>query len=129
MADYLSPNDLKLTVSEKQLLFAIRNKMIKIPSNFRGTGTGDKMCVTGCGEEENRIHLYKCETLNGKKKVTHSYEKIYKDGCQEQIHVFNIMKENIAKRNQIEENQRNHKNANPSDLNDPLKLGEPSSNL
>ena len=39
------------------------------------------------------------------------------------------MKENIVKRNTIEENQEKYKNTNPSDLNDPLTLGKPSGSL
>ena len=63
MAEYLGPSDSKLTMSEKQLMFAVRNKMVKIPSNFRGKGTGEEMCVTGCGEIETMKHLYTCSRM------------------------------------------------------------------
>ena len=68
MSEYLLPTTKKLSISEKRKMFAIRNKMIDIPSNF--SSSSEKIeCL--CGEIENMEHVYKCE-----KEVELPYEKV-----------------------------------------------------
>ena len=39
MAQYLLPNNSKITIVDKKLLFSIKNRMVKISDNFRGKMT------------------------------------------------------------------------------------------
>ena len=60
MADYLLPNN-NLSNLDKERIFAIRNKMIEIESNFL---SGKKETFCFCGEKEEMPHIYYCELLN-----------------------------------------------------------------
>jgi hypothetical protein len=57
MADYLLPENDWLTIDEKQQLFAVRNRMTEIPSNFPKPG-GKPTCL--CGAEESMKHIFNC---------------------------------------------------------------------
>ena len=59
MADYLQPFNSKLNIEEKGRLFALRNRMTIIPSNY---GKKEEKCI--CGSEENLPHIYSCTKLN-----------------------------------------------------------------
>ena len=60
MADYLVPSTI-LTISEKQQLFAMKNRMVNIPANFPKPNIVKK-CI--CGEKEDMKHIHNCEILN-----------------------------------------------------------------
>ena len=98
MAQYLSPNNSKLTIADKKLFFSIKNRMVKIPDNFRGKMTQQQVCVTGCGQRENMSHIYDCEILNGEKKGTNPYETIYNGTLTKQVTIYYPMKERQHKR-------------------------------
>ena len=72
MADYLLPNSSELTISEKQEIFAMRNRMTNIPANFSSMKETMK-CV--CGLTEQMAHIYECIYLN-KEKITMKYENV-----------------------------------------------------
>ena len=56
MADYyLLPNNQALSISEKQYIFAIRNRMVQIEINFPKNETGKK-CI--CGDTMTMKHIY-----------------------------------------------------------------------
>ena len=93
MSEYLSPSNKRLTIEQKRRLFEVRNQMVDIPSNFPTKYTYNKC---DCGENENMEHLYQCETLGKKPKL--SYEKIYNGSIQEQISVFEIFIEKMNER-------------------------------
>ena len=61
MSEYLLPNN-ELNIENQQKLFAIRNKMVNIPSNFTAREKNYSKCI--CGEKENMEHIYVCENLN-----------------------------------------------------------------
>ena len=62
MAEYLLPTNNELSIESKRRLFAARNKMINIPSNFSSSKTETK-CI--CEEQESMEHLYNsCKMLN-----------------------------------------------------------------
>ena len=58
MADYLLPENDKLTIFEKQQLFAVRNRMTEIASNFPQPGA-EPTCL--CGAEESMKHIFNCQ--------------------------------------------------------------------
>ena len=66
MADYLLPFNNKLTIEEKCNLFAVRNKMINIQSNF--SSKCEVKCE--CGEKETMNHIYECKLYNNDRKTT-----------------------------------------------------------
>ena len=61
MADYLAPNKSRLSIEEKQRMFAIINRMVNISYNFP---QNNRIAICCCGEEETMEHIYNCKTLN-----------------------------------------------------------------
>ena len=55
MAQYLAPNKF-LTIDEQRQLFAVRNRMVDIPSNFCTKENNLSKCV--CQEKEDMQHIY-----------------------------------------------------------------------
>ena len=99
MSEFLLPFNNKLTISEKCELFAVRNRMIDIPSNF--SSNCEAKCE--CGAIENMKHIYECKILNMNKKIGISYENVYSGNLQQQIEVYRRFKENLIKRKQFKD--------------------------
>ena len=70
MSDYLAPIT-GLTISEKQEMFSIKNRMIQISYNFPNN---KKIETCLCGQEENMEHIYLCKILNKEKEQLISYK-------------------------------------------------------
>ena len=51
MADYLMPSQIKITLTDKRNIFAVRNRMIEIPINFQNHNQDIIMCKKGCNEK------------------------------------------------------------------------------
>ena len=114
MAEYLQPINSKLNIEQKRKMFAVRNMMVDIPSNF-SKSKGEKTCI--CKQEENMKHIYNCEVLNSE---THKlpFEKIFSGNMNEQIEVFKRFDKNFETRNKLKS-----ENSFPCDPNsDPLSL-------
>ena len=47
----------------KQMLFALRSKMLRVKSNFSGLYKNDDQCSLGCKSVENQMHLIECKYL------------------------------------------------------------------
>ena len=92
MADYLLPENSVLTISEKQKLFAIKNRMITIPGNFPKSGIENK-CQ--CGMKEDMQHIYMCEIYNKQSQPRFEYMRIYSGSISEQIKVFRQFETNL----------------------------------
>ena len=60
MAEYLQPSS-PLTISQKQTMFAVRNRMIEIYENFPGKNIED---ICHCRKKETMEHIYNCDDLN-----------------------------------------------------------------
>ena len=88
MADYLLPFNNTLTINEKCELFAVRNKMINIPSNF--SSNCEMKC--GCGQIETMKHIYECEMLNKNENNVIPYEKVYNGNLRQKIEVYKRFK-------------------------------------
>ena len=97
MAEYLLPEN-KITISEKQRLFSVKNRMIKIPSNFPKSKT-EYTCQ--CGMKEDQEHIYNCETYMNEKKNRIEYEKLYTGTISEQVEVFRILENNLELREEF----------------------------
>ena len=61
MANYLAPNNSGLSISEKQEMFSVINRMVQISYNFPQY---NKIDICQCGQEETMEHLYICKILN-----------------------------------------------------------------
>ena len=60
-AEYLQPINKKLNIENKQDMFAIRNIMVDVKSNFNQKNKKPK-CI--CGQFENMEHIWNCQNLN-----------------------------------------------------------------
>lgn len=95
MAEYLQPTNDKLSIEEKQSLFAIRNRMFEISSNF-SKSNAKTLCL--CGETENMKHIFVCEILNEEADQNELYENIYNGNIKQQLRIFWKFEENVKKR-------------------------------
>ena len=95
MSDYLLPTNNELTVTEKQDLFAMKTRMVWIPSNFPKPEE-DYYCV--CGLREDMRYIYNCEIMNNKQKPRHDYDKLFSGNIEEQIEVFRKFEINLERR-------------------------------
>jgi hypothetical protein len=100
----LHPTNEKLTIEERRNLFAIRNRMVDICSNFSKSEV-KPTCVSG--EIESMKHVYICKILNEKTVESEEYENIYNGNIKKQIEVFRKFEENLNKYNILKtENQK-----------------------
>ena len=74
MAEYLLPENRILTITDKQKLFEVKNRMTQIPVNFSKTDNNSN-CY--CGKLETMEHIYDCEILRNGKENNLEYRKIH----------------------------------------------------
>ena len=111
MSEYLLPINSKLNKEEKRKMFAIRNRMFRIPNDFGGK---DEKCV--CGTIETMSHIYNYKSLNENKSKI-KYEELYNGNLNYKIEIFRRLETNIEKRLEI----KTKKNF-PCDPSDPLDI-------
>ena len=58
MAEYLTQSNSKLKIEQKQKMFEVGNRILKISENFQGKEISAQCC---CGASENMSHIYNCE--------------------------------------------------------------------
>jgi hypothetical protein len=100
MAEYLLPNENKLTISDKKLFFSIRNRLINIHGNYQKKNNLNKYCKAGCDIIDTNEHIYECKKLNDSNKEIQYKEILNGTTCQ-QIKVFERMKTNLVIRNEM----------------------------
>ena len=105
MSDYLAPIT-GLTISEKQEMFAIKNRMVQISYNFPNNKK-IKTCL--CGQEEDMEHIYLCEILNKEKEQLIPYKQIFNGNISEQITIFKIFQKNMKEREKLLNIERQNK--------------------
>ena len=98
MSEYLLPTNKTLTIAEKQTMFSVKNRMIRIPANFPKPKT-EYNCV--CNEKEDMQHIYYCEILNKGRSTKIEYEKLYNGTISEQIEIFRQFERNMEEREQL----------------------------
>ena len=94
MADYLLPNN-QLTIEEQRKVFSIRNKMVKIASNFTSRKNNTYKCI--CEQKEDMLHIYTCRYLNSENAEV-NYEYIYHGNVEQQKSVLRRFENNLDKR-------------------------------
>ena len=60
MSEYLLPTN-TLTISQKQQMFSVKNRMVNISANF-SKNSSEKKCL--CSKTENMKHIYECTIVN-----------------------------------------------------------------
>ena len=85
MAEYLQPINSKLDIENKRKMFAIRNRMVNIKSNFNQKNEKHK-CI--CGQFETMEHIWNCEKFNSEEIETGNYQNIFNGNITEQIETF-----------------------------------------
>ena len=104
LAEYLSHINSKLTIIQKQTMFALHNRMFEISENFPGKQMEDE-CV--CTEREEMLHIYNCEILSEGRKPTLIYENIFGDNINKQIEVFKHCELNLDNRESMMNRETN----------------------
>ena len=90
-------------------MFAIKNSMKNIPSNF--SSKSETKCE--CGEQENMAHIYECQLYNNEKSAI-PFELIFNGNLKEQIAIYEKFSQNMKTRKLLKETSY------PCDLYDPL---------
>ena len=98
MAEYLLPLNKILSITAKQRLFAVKNRMTDIPENFPKPETEYK-CQ--CGKNENMEHIFDCEILNNEEENNLKYDQIFSGTLSEQVEIFRIFENNMKRREKL----------------------------
>ena len=105
------PNEENLTIEDKHYIFAIRNRMIQIPTNFPSKYENKNENCLICGKKEIMEHLYSCKW--DQKNNETKYENIFGNNVKKMKKVYNQFRQKY-------ENREKHIN-HPRDPNsDPL---------
>ena len=94
ISEYLLPND-ELTIDDQRYLFAMRNGMVDIPSNFVSKENNTSKCY--CGQLEDMEHLYYCKYLNNEEPEV-KYEQLFCGSLCEQSKIIRRFEHNVEKR-------------------------------
>jgi hypothetical protein len=84
----------KLSVCEKQGMFAVKNRMKNIPANFPKPNF-EYLCQ--CGKKEDMVYIYYCELLNRGKQPELEYGKLYSGTILEQNRIFRYFESNFER--------------------------------
>ena len=103
-AEYLLPNN-ALNIEDQRTIFAIRNRMVNIPSNFISRNKNDIKCI--CHNIEEMKHIYECQYLN-KDKPDIQYEAIFNGTIYEQKKVLRRFERSIEIRQRLKDTKPNH---------------------
>ena len=102
MAEYLLPSYEKISIFEQRYIFAIRNRMVQIETNFP-TKFSKNLCF--CGNEANQEHIYTCHYLN-KEKETIEFKRIYEENVNIQKQIYKRFEKCLETRKQ-KQNEEN----------------------
>ena len=100
MAEYLLPNESILTISDKQLMFAIRKRLMNIHGNYPKKRNLETTCKAGCEVIETNEHIYWCKKLN-ENNIELKYKEICNGKLRNQEIIMSRMKNNLQKRSFI----------------------------
>ena len=114
MAEYLQPINSKQNIENKRKMFAIRNRMVNIKSNFNQKNEKHK-CI--CGQFETMEHIWNCKKLNFDEIEKGNYQKIFNGNITEQIETFEKF---IEKLERYKEKSEKHEHPCDPCKSDPL---------
>ena len=98
MSEYLLPNE-QLSIDDQRNIFAMRNKMSDIPSNFTSEEKNTFKCC--CGTKEEMEHIYYCKYLN-KEKTEVNYDEIFGENLNNLKWISRRFEHNLSERNKKE---------------------------
>ena len=106
MAKYLSPTEEKITIEDQRNIFAIRNRMILIQSNFKNNRKAE---TCACGISENMEHIYNCKILETEKtRIRIPFEEIFENDVKKQLEIskqfFKKLEEREKLRSEVNKN-------------------------
>ena len=111
MAEYLMPNNVKITIEEQRNIFAIRNRMVRIPSNFT-SNKYEEHCP--CEQIENMKHINECELWNDELQTNETpFEVIFNNNIEEQIQMSKKFYRHLQKRETHNNEDNNESHAIP----------------
>ena len=98
MAEYLLPTNEIISISEKQEMFAVKNRMKYIPANFPKPNEEYK-CQ--CGDKEDMAHIYYCDLLSNGNYSKLEFEKLYIGTLSEQVKIYKDFEKNYERREML----------------------------
>jgi hypothetical protein len=129
MADYLLPSNQSISLDEQRSIFAIRNRMVIIPSNFPN---GKEVEKCPCGQIEDMKHIYQCKLWNNENEMNKpKYEQIFSDHISDQVKVNKNFMMNYQEREKYEIETKKKKEENQTHTiptSDPLSSVPENSN-
>ena len=90
ISDYLSPNEFISDIQSQQMLFNLRNRMLKLEGIL--IENQEKYCV--CNKRQDIIHLYYCKQINSSNPKI-EYNLIYNGSIEDQLYILRRMQDNI----------------------------------
>ena len=99
LADYLSPCLTRITITDQRNIFAIRNRMVPLQSNFGNNNNNIETCL--CGYTETMEHIYYCKYWNQELNINIPFEEIFQDNVPKQIEISRRFFQNFEKRNKV----------------------------
>ena len=127
MAKYLLPTEERITIVDQKNIFVIRNRMIRIQSNFK---TNRKAETCACGLSENMEHIYNCERLETEQTCIRTpFKEIFENDIKKQVEISkNFFKKLENREKLINEANQNIDTPHVIHFCDPLLPSNESSN-
>ena len=104
MAENLLPHNENISIAEKQYIFSIRNRMIRIGDKFN-IKECEKPCI--CGEQIDTKHIYTCGKLN-EENIRINFEEIFKDNVKNHKLILERFRKNFEILEKYEDNKNYH---------------------
>ena len=104
MANYLSENEMQLTVEDRNWIFKCKTCDIDVKANRTWKYTNLKCHICENGEDETQSHTLTCKTLmelNNKVTYIPNYNDIYRNDLDDIVYLCNILQENMRIREEI----------------------------
>ena len=99
MSEYLLPTNKKLIITEKQTMFTVKNRTVRIPANFPKDKT-DYKCI--CNEKEEMHHIFIVTFRKMEEKPTWSMKSWTGTGTiSEQIEIMRQFERNMEEREKL----------------------------
>ena len=89
MSKYFQPSNINISITEKRTIFAMRNRMIDIPDNFKFIYGIEHLYLKCkmCNKDLSQNHIYEFNYLNKEKSSQVDYEKVFEGTVREQFEV------------------------------------------
>ena len=104
MANYLSENEMQLTVEDRNWIFKCKTCDIDVKANRTWKYTNLKCHICEIGEDETQSHTLTCKTLmelNNRVTYIPNYNDIYRNDLDDIVYLCNILQENMRIREEI----------------------------